>query len=81
MHDLFKIFISLPVGARLALIFGIIFLVWLILAKPLLKIFSILPWIIKKILYCLYILFEIPISILHSNFGGLFGTVDQGYTL
>ena len=55
MHDLFKIFISLPVGARLALIFGIIFLVWLILAKPLLKIFSILPWIIKKIFYCLYI--------------------------
>lgn len=54
MHDLFKIFISLPVGARLALIFGIIFLVWLILAKPLLKIFSILPWIIKKIFYCLY---------------------------
>ena len=70
MHDLFKIFISLPVGARLALIFGIIFLVWLILAKPLLKIF-----------YCLYMLFEIPISILHSKFGGMFGTVDQGLTL
>ena len=81
MHDLFKIFISLRVGARLALIFGIIFLVWLILAKPLLKIFSILPWIIKKIFYCLYMLFEIPISILHSKFGGMFGTVDQGLTL
>lgn len=26
-------------------------------------------------------LFEIPISILHSKFGGMFGTVDQGLTL
>lgn len=66
---------------RAVLFGGICFLLWLIFSKPLLKIVSIIPYILKKILYGLYLILECPISMLHSKFGSFFGTIDNGLSL
>lgn len=80
MYDLVNGILSFPVGIRLALLLSIVFLLWIILSKPVLKILSILPWFFKKIFLGIYILFEIPISILHRKYGNEFGVIDQGLT-
>ena len=80
MHDLVDSILSLPIGFRVALLLGIIFLLWLILTKPILKILSIVPWTFKKLFWHIYIFLEIPISILHRKYGNGFGVIDQGLT-
>lgn len=80
MHDLIDSILSLPIGVRAALLLSIIFLLWLILTKPILKILSIVPWILKKLFWHIYIFFEIPISMLHRKYGNGFGVIDQGLT-
>lgn len=80
MHDLVDVILSFPVGVRVVLLLGIIFLLWLILTKPILKILSILPFFLKKLFWCIYFFLEIPISMLHRKYGNSFGVIDQGLT-
>ena len=80
MSEFVERFLSLPVGVRAVLFGGFLLLSWLLLARPLLKIFSIVIWLLKKIFLGLYMLLEIPISILHSKLGSVFAGLDQGLT-
>lgn len=81
MTYIVKEVLSLPIGGRAAIFFGSVLMIWLIFAKPLLKLLSIVPWIFKKMIWYLYMLLEIPVSISHRKFGGIFGAVDQGITI
>ena len=78
MRDIIEAFLSLPIGGRATIFVGILFLLWGILGRTILKIISILPWLLKKLFFGIYILIEIPVSILHSMFGSIFGKIDQG---
>lgn len=81
MLDLAEAFLSLPIGGRATIFTGVLFLLWCIFARPILKILSILLWLLKKFFFGLYMLLEIPMSILHSKFGSVFGQIDQGLTI
>lgn len=80
MQDLIDRFLSLPVGGRAAIFVGILFLLWCILGRLILKILSILPWLLKNFFVGIYTVIEIPISILHKKYGSIFGVIDQGLT-
>ena len=80
MYDIINYFLLLPIGVRAAIILGILLLLLLIILNPIFKIFSILVWILQKIIIGIYLLLEIPISALHSKFGSIFGIADQGIT-
>ena len=78
LNNLISDILSLPVSWRAVIFFGVLFFLWLLFAKSLLKIVSIVPFLIKKIILGLYYIFEFPISALHKYFGGLFGVLDRG---
>jgi hypothetical protein len=78
MRDAIYAFMELPVGGRAAIIFGIILLLYLIFARLILRILSLIPFLISKLVYGLYVLLNIPVDALHRAFGGLFGGIDQG---
>lgn len=78
MNDLVNSILSLPVSLRLTILLTIMLLLWLILGRILLKLFSSVPWILKKIFLLIYMLIEIPISSLHRKYGNSFGCIDQG---
>lgn len=78
MRDFIEAFLSIPVGGRAAIFIGVLFLLWCILGRVILKIASILPWLLKKLFLIIYMLLDIPVSILHSKFGNIFGEIDQG---
>lgn len=80
MRNLVEVFLLMPVSIRAVTFIVVLFLVWCILAKPILKIISILLWIFKKLFFSIYVLLEIPVSILHSKFGSIFEEIDQGLT-
>lgn len=78
MRGLIELFLSIPVGGRAVVFIGLLFVLWCIFGRFILKFVSILPWLLKKISIGIYILLEIPISVLHNKFGGAFGEIDQG---
>lgn len=80
MRDLVEAFLSIPVGGQATMFFGVLFLLWCILGRLLLKLASIFPWLLKKISFGIYMILEFPVSILHSKFGSVFGDIDQGLT-
>lgn len=78
MRDFVEAFLSIPVGGRAAIFMGVLFLFWYTFARPILKVVSILPWLLKKLFFGIYMLFDIPVSALHSKFGNVFERIDQG---
>jgi hypothetical protein len=80
MYNLINDFLSIPVGGRAAIFTGILLLLWFAFGRLILKLVSILPWILKKIFFGIYLVLEIPVSILHTKFGSIFGKIDQWLT-
>ena len=80
MYYLINNFLSMPISVRATIFISILFLLWCLFGRIILKFISILLWILKKLFLGIYILFEIPISILHSKFGSIFGIIDQCLT-
>jgi hypothetical protein len=80
MQDLVEGIFEIPIAWRAVLFFGILFLIWAIFGKLLLKMLSVIPWILNKFFWGLYILLEIPISALHRKFGSSFESTDNGWT-
>lgn len=80
MHAFIKAFLLIPVEARVTILMGILVFVWCVFGKLILKIVSVLPWLLNKLFLGGYMIIEIPISILHSKYGSVFGKIDQGLT-
>jgi len=77
MSEAIYSFLALPIAVRCTIFLFIIFMVYRIFGKLIFKVISLVPWMLNKITYGLYCLFQIPVSVLHRAFGGVFGKIDQ----
>ena len=80
MRNLLDAFLYLPIGIRAAIVSFTVFLLYWIFAGLVLRIFSIIPWLLLKLTQGLYQLLEIPVSALHKLFGSAFAWLDRGLT-
>ena len=80
MRDLLDAFLHLPIGIRATIVSGTVFLLYWIFAGLVLRILSIIPWLLLKLTQGLYQLLEIPVSALHKLFGNAFAWLDRGLT-
>ncbi len=72
------VFLSWPLWGRAALVLVTIWLVLLLVRVPLLKMLSLVPFLLKWIFCVVYLLLEWPVSFLHKLLGGMFYRVDNG---
>lgn len=70
-------FLSLPLWGRAALVLMVIWLVLLLVRVPLLKLLSLIPFLLKWMFRAVYLLMEWLISLLHKLLGGMFYRVDN----
>lgn len=77
MNSAFYGFLELPVGIRVIIVLGIILVLYSIFGGLLYNLLSIIPFILHKLVYGLYLLIEIPISVLHKSFGGICSDIAQ----
>ena len=71
-------FLSWPLWGRAAFVMGSLLLVLLIIRIPLLKIISLLPFLLKQVFRLIYLLLEWLVAVLHRLLGGAFYRVDNG---
>lgn len=74
---LFDSFGALPLMVRAALVLGMLLLIWLLLAKPILWALSLLPWFLRLLFHGLCLLLGWPLSGLHKLIGGGFYHVNN----
>lgn len=73
-----EMFFLLPFWLRAALIlFLVIVLLWLALGKIILKILSVIPFLLRKVCWYIYLILETPVAMLHKKFGSVFGKMDN----
>lgn len=71
-------FLSWPLWGRAALALAVIWLVLLLVRVPLLKLLSLIPFLLKWMFHMTYLLLEWLVSFLHKLLGGMFYRVDNG---
>lgn len=73
-------FFSWPLEGRAAIALAVLLVFLLLLHTPVLKILSLLPFMLKGIFRVLYLLLEWPISALHKFLGGAVYRIDNGFS-
>lgn len=71
-------FLTWPLWGRAALTLVMFWLVLLLVRIPLLKILSLIPFLLKWMFRAVYLLLEWLVSILHKRLGGMFYRLDNG---
>lgn len=71
-------FFSCPLEGRAAIISGIVLLLLLLLHTPILKILSLIPFLLKWVFREVYLLLEWSVSVLHKLLGGTVYSVGNG---
>ena len=80
MSGVINYLIDLPFGLRVAIVlFFLIFVVWKLLGKRILWIFSIIPLLLKQIFRVLYLVIQTILDILHKKIGWIFATADEKF--
>lgn len=80
MSGVINYLIDLPFGLRVAIVlFFLIFVVWKLLGKRILWIFSIIPLLLKQIFRLLYLMIQTILDILHKKIGWIFATADEKF--
>lgn len=72
------VFLSWPLWGRAALVLAAVWLVLLLVRVPLLKLLSLIPFLLKWMFRMVYLLLEWLISLLHKLLGGVLYQVDNG---
>ena len=80
MADYLNYFQTWPIIGRAALLMIILWLVWCLLGKYIIKMTAIVPYVLRLALRALYWLLDFPLGILHSRFTGIFISLDRGWT-
>jgi len=80
MPDFLIIFQAWPLWGRAALLIAIVWLLWLIFGRLLIRAAAIAPLALRSVIRGLYWLMDLPLSILHSRFAGIFIGLDWGWT-
>ncbi|MCL2188893.1 MAG: peptidoglycan-binding protein [Defluviitaleaceae bacterium] len=78
MYEIVNSFLELPIGVRFILFLALILILYWLFGRLLFKAVGIVLLLIRKLIYGLYLLLEIPISALHGAVGGVFATMGQG---
>lgn len=78
MDEFINLFLLLPIGVRFSILLIVPLIVWCIFARLIMKLISIIPFVIKRIVLLIYFVIEFPISKLHKMFGQTFYSIDQG---
>lgn len=71
-------FFSCPLEGRAAIALVLILLFLLLVHKPIFKILSLLPFLLKRVFRVFYLLLEWPVFALHKSLGGVIYRVDNG---
>lgn len=74
----FELFLSWPLWGRAALVLGLFLLIILLVRVPLLKLLSLIPFLLKWMFRAVYLLLEWLVSLLHKLLGGTFYRVGNG---
>ncbi|MCL2146553.1 MAG: SH3 domain-containing protein [Synergistaceae bacterium] len=80
MTDILVRIMQWPLAARVALLLLVVWFIWLVFGKLLIRVLSIVPFCIQYIMLALYILLDFPLSMLHHKFAGLFANIDISWT-
>jgi len=78
MYEIVNAFLDLPVGVRFTIFLAAILIVYWIFARLFFKVIALVLLLLRKLVYGLYMLIELPISALHRIGGGAFFSIDQG---
>lgn len=78
MEEFLNWFLFLPIGVKFSILLIVPLIIWCLFGRLIMKLISIIPYIIKRIIVLIYLLLEIPISALHKIFGQSFYKIDQG---
>ncbi len=78
MSELINGFLALPMWGRSAIVLALfIGIFWLIFGKVLIRVLSLIPFLLNKLFCGLYFIIELPIDFLHSKIGGNFFEVEN----
>ena len=77
MRDFINGFLEIPVGIRFTIVLFAILVLYCIFGKLLFRLLSLVPFVLKALFCGLYLLIDIPVSLLHRMFGGAFAAIDQ----
>ena len=80
MADYLIFFLTWPLVGRAALLISILWLVWCLIGKYIIKLTAIIPLGLRLALRALYRLADFPLGVLHSRFTGVFMSLDHGWT-
>ena len=80
MSGVVNYLISLPFSLRVAIgVFLFVFVVWKLGRKIILRILSIIPFLVKRIFLGIYLLIDTILSVLHKRIGWIFVTADEQF--
>ena len=78
MQDIINSFLELSIGVRFTIELSVYVVLYWIFGRLIFKILSVIPWALRRLVYAVYFLFDIPASALHHKYGGVFASIDQG---
>ena len=78
MYEIVNIFLELPIGVRFTIFLSVILILYWIFGRLLFKAVGLVLLLIRKLIYGLYLILEIPIGALHGAVGGVFASIGQG---
>ena len=80
MSGVVNYLISLPFSLRVAIgLFLLVFVVWKLGRKIILRILSVIPFLVKRIFLGVYLLIDTILSVLHKRIGWIFVTADEQF--
>lgn len=77
MNALIHLFSALPLWMRASILLMFPLAIWLLLGKSLLRVLSVIPFLIRKVFHCGYLMLELPVSALHRKFGLFFCEMEN----
>lgn len=77
MSFIINIFLNFPYIVRVSILLFILVVLWKLVGKWILKLLSLIPFLLEKCFRYLFLLIEMPVAALHKKFGAVFFKVDN----
>lgn len=77
MSSIINSFLLLSLFARVAILFFIIFVFWLLFGRKILWFLSLTPFLLERLFRYFYLLIEVPVAALHKKLGTSFYKIDN----
>lgn len=80
MREVMALFLDLSIGVRASVVLFILWLIWCLVGRWIIRLFSVVPFAMKTAILVLHRIPELPLSFLHKRFGGVFTRMDNGFS-